>query len=528
MRHDRRAATLALWMCGALLLAAGRGAPGQGAADELAARLKAGLAAAPPALRQWYARRGYRAAWVGVRGVMPRADTLAAAIRAAAQEGLDPAVYALPALPAAPDPDRLADVELRLTGAALAYAADVANGRVAPALVHGLWSAAGARRLDPGAWLAAALDGDTLGAALAGLPPPHPGYAALRDALARYRVLATRGRWPPLAAGPPLGPGERGPAVAALRARLAVEGDLEPERSAGDTFDAAVQRAVERFQRRHGLDADGVLGPATRAALDVPVAARIRQIELNLERWRWLPRRLGERYVLANSAAFTLEAVENDRTVLRLRTVVGRPDWPTPIVSARITGLLFSPAWAIPRSIAVREILPVVRRDPGYLVREGIRVLLDSGRTVLDPAAVDWSQVSDSAFAFELRQDPGPSNPLGGLKVVFPNRFDVYIHDTPARALFRKRVRTFSHGCVRAERAAELAGFLLGDPVRWARDSVAAAMTAGRERWVPVPVPVPVHVGYWTAWVDDAGAVNFRDDVYGWDRLLAAALDARR
>jgi murein L,D-transpeptidase YcbB/YkuD len=527
MRHDRRLGTLVLGVCGALLLAAGGGGPGQGGADELAVRLKARLAGAPPALRQWYARRGYRPAWVGAGGVLPRADTLAAAIRAAAREGLDPASYALPALPASPDPDRLADFDLGLTRAALAYAGHVANGRAAPALVHGLWSAAGARRLDPGAWLAAALDGDTLGAALAGLPPPHRGYAALRDALARYRALAMRGGWPRVA-GPAPGPGERGPAVALLRARLAAEGDLDPERSAGDTFDAAVRQAVERFQRRHGLDPDGRVGPATRAALNVPVAARIRQLELNLERWRWLPRRLGERYVLANTAAFTLEAVENGHAALRLRTVVGRPDWPTPIVSARITGLLFSPAWAIPRSIAVREILPVVRRDPGYLAREGIRVLLDSGRTVLDPAAVDWSQVSDSAFAFELRQDPGPANPLGGLKVVFPNRFDVYIHDTPAQALFGERVRTFSHGCIRAERAAELAVFLLGDAVRWTHDSVVAAMTAGRERSLPVPVPVPVHVGYWTAWVDDAGAVNFRDDVYGWDRLLGAVLEGRR
>ena len=209
--------------------------------------------------------------------------------------------------------------------------------------------------------------------------------------------------------------------------------------------------------------------------------------------------------------------------------MVGRLDWPTPIVSSRITGLQFAPAWNIPRSIALQEILPVVRRDPGYLHRQRIRVFPDSaGGAEIDPATVDWSVVTDSTFAFHLRQDPGGANPLGGVRFFLPSRFDVFLHDTPARALFREPVRTASHGCVRVDRAVDLAAYLLDNPARWPRDSIRRAMKRPEGRWVALRRPIPVHLAYWTAWVDHDGTVQFRDDVYGWDGELESVLAVTR
>ena len=255
----------------------------------------------------------------------------------------------------------------------------------------------------------------------------------------------------------------------------------------------------------------------------------MRQIELNLERWRWLPRDLGDRYVMVNSAAFTLEVRDRGHRVMEMPVIVGRPDWPTPIASGRITALVFNPVWDIPPAIASQEVVPLIRRDSTYIARHGITVYRDSAKTLLpvDPVTVDWSTASESTFTLRLKQAPGYDNPLGAVKAVFGSRFNVCLHDTPVRASFQERVRTFSHGCVRVARAAELATYLLDDSTRWSGDSVQARMAAGLEKPVPLPQSIPTYLAYWTAWVDDDGSVEFRDDVYGWDRQLAAALAAR-
>ncbi len=514
--------------CGALALAGAQTARAQTLSDSIAARLRERMASQPAPAQRFYEGRDFRAAWSGNEGLLPRASEAAAVIHDAGRDGLRASDYAPPALRFLLDADSLAELDLRLTRAALAYAADLVNGRVDPPRVDTLWSAAAAHRIDLPAWLAAGVEGDSVGPVLESLAPPQGGYAALRAVLARYRDIVARGGWARLPRAA-LAPGDRGPVVAALRARLAVEGDLGAARADGDAFDATLQAALQQFQRRHGLDADGMAGPATLAALNVPAAERVRQIELNLERWRWLPRALGARYVVVNSAAFELEAVQGGSSVMTMRAIVGRPDWPTPIVGGRITGVLFGPVWNIPRAIAVQEVLPQAQGDSGYLRREGIHVFRDSaGPVEIDPATVDWSQVSETTFAFQLRQEPGRANPLGGVKFVSANRFDAYIHDTPVRALFGQRVRTFSHGCVRVERAAELAELLLHDPSRWPLDSIRAAMARPEERWVALAEAVPVYLGYWTAWVEADGTVEFRDDVYEWDARLAEALAARR
>ncbi len=438
-----------------------------------------------------------------------------------------PADYPLPPLRPALDPDVLAGFDLALTRAALRYAADLADGRVDPAAVDTAWTAA-PRAIEVAYVLAGLLDSWRLPAIRSALSPPHAGYTRLRAALARYREIADRGGWPVFPESLALAPGDSGESVSILRTRLAVEGDVKARLDSGDRYDAVLQEAVRRFQRRHGLAPDGEVGPGTLAALNVPVAQRIREIELNLERWRWLPRELGERYLAVNSAALELVVGQGDSTVMRMRAVVGRPDWPTPIVSSQITSLQFGPTWNIPRSIAVQEVAPLARRDTAYLRRERIHMFRDSaGAAEIDPATVDWSQVSEGTFSYQLRQEPGGTNPLGGVKFVFANRFNVFIHDTPHRALFREPVRTASHGCVRAERAADLAVYLLHDPTRWPRDSIRGAMDRLDGRWVPLGDSVPVHLVYWTAWAEADGTVEFRRDLYGWDRRLADALAAQ-
>jgi L,D-transpeptidase YcbB len=281
---------------------------------------------------------------------------------------------------------------------------------------------------------------------------------------------------------------------------------------------------VRRFQARHGLVADGIVGPATVRALNVPVAHRIQQIILNLERWRWLPRDLGRHYIAVNAADAMLQVVADGRTVLTSRVVVGDLRHPTPMVQARLDTVLLNPPWNVPTSIAVEEILPRLRANGRYLAENDIVIL---ERRESDPfgLAVDWSAIPSEPFPFRLQQRPGSANPLGRIKFDAPNRFDVYLHDTPVRSIFARPVRTASHGCIRVERANDLAIHVLEDGTgRWTQQRVAEAIATGDSQRIVVARSLPLYVLYWTAFAAPEGHVEFRDDVYGRDRQLAAML----
>ena len=442
-------------------------------------------------------------AWVQRYGITRQATALLDVVAHADRDGLDPADYVTPTLESLLHRDLTFDdawrLDTLLTRTFFLYARDVSYGRVEPALVDSQWTRS-ARSTDLANLLEMALDAEQVAPVLRDLAPSESGYVALRDALGRYRASAQHGDWP-MALGP----------------RLAAEGY--------DTT-AGVAAALRRFQELHGLEPDGILGPATQAQLRISAATRARTIALNLERWRWLPRSLGDRYILVNSAAFSLQLVEHDTVTLTMRAIVGRTDWPTPVVSSTATDLVFRPLWKVPRTIAVQELLPIVQKDPGYLARSGFRVFSDSSAArEVDPNTIDWGAVTQSSFAYQFVQEPGRENPLGGVKLVFWTPFSVFIHDTPARPLFSERWRTFSHGCVRVEGAAALAARLLEV---WPDDSVRAAMATGRQRWVRLPEPIPVHLVYWTAWATDDGLVAFTDDPYKWDAELARALEVRR
>lgn len=473
-------------------------------------------------LQRLYGGWSWRLLWQGDSNATARADTLLAWIERAADDGLDPAAYDVAGLRAsrlAGSDSARAVADIEFSAVFFRFGRDLAAGRVSPPLIDSLWDGTPAPP-DLVTVLSRAIERDDVNGALRNLRPPDFRYAALRGALLRYRAIADRGGWPLVPEGPDLQQGDRGPRVAALRTRLELTEGLVSSPDSAGVFDADVTAALRRFQLRMGLTADGVAGPVTRTALNVPVDARITTIEMNLERWRWAPRNLGARYLVVNIPAYALELHDGDTTAL-FRVIVGRRDWPTPITNAWLDGITFRPEWNVPRAIAVQEVVPLEVAHPGYLRDGGFRVLGLATGVPVDPDSVDWGSVDTARFPYRLVQDAGPENPLGVIRFDVRDPFNVAIHDTPQHALFNDRVRIFSHGCVRLDRADVLAAHFLPE---WSPDDVRNAMQGPPGRTITLRRRVRVLLTYQTAWVDRDGGVAFRDDVYGWDDELSHAL----
>lgn len=447
----------------------------------------------------------------------PRGLAVRQVLESADREGLSPRDYPVPST-ATP-----ALLDRAITALLLEYLTDLQAGRVAPQKVDPALFVY-RRTVDGLALLNRVADAAEPARTLADLAPGNPVYRRLRRLLSEYRALAGNGGWPAVPAGDSLKPGMTDPRISAVRRRLAATGEYTPPAETSEFYDATLEVAVRAFQRRHGLDADGAIGRGTVAALNVPVTRRIRQIALNMERFRWMPDDLGNDHVFVNMAGFELDYVKDGTTRLSMRVVVGRRFRETPIFSDAIRYLEFNPTWSVPRKIAIEDLLPKIRRDPGYLAAGGYQLLAaTAGEAPLDPATIDWSSLGAGRFPYRLRQMPGEKNALGRVKFMFPNPFDVYLHDTPAREQFRRSVRAFSSGCIRLERPLQLAEAMLRgdnqDPGR-VDEIVRSAQTTR----VNLAAAVPVHLTYLTAWIGEGGTVEFRDDVYGRDALLAKAL----
>jgi murein L,D-transpeptidase YcbB/YkuD len=526
-----------------LLLACARATAADAVAESLRLRTEqlrgaqeVRVAGAPIAARrliaEFYAQRGFHPAWTRAG----QAEALRELVAASRSHGLDPADYhaaALAALadgaqPVAPgDPGRAADRELLLTDALVRLAYHFRFGKVNPRELYPDWNftrALGA--IDPVRAIDAAIASDDLHAAVESYAPQLEAYARLRDALARHRAIAAAGGWPTVPAGPALEVGARDARVAVLRARLAASGDADPGvPSDPDHFDEALAAGVRRFQARHGLEPDGVVGRRTRGALAVDVERRIDQIRVNLERLRWVAQDLAGDYLIVDIAGFSARLYLGGRLAWSSRIVVGRPFRETPAFRATLRWVVFNPTWTVPPTILKEDLLPRLIEDPGYLERNRMTVLDRSGQPI-DAARLDWRQYASHPFPYRIVQAPGGGNPLGGLEFVLPNPHAVFLHDTPVRSLFAKPERAFSSGCIRLERALELAVLVLDDPERWSAAAIGAAIGAGERRTVPVKHRVPVMLLYFSAAADADGVMRFHPDLYGRDPGVLVALGA--
>ncbi len=341
------------------------------------------------------------------------------------------------------------------------------------------------------------------------------GVAYLESAIDQYRAIVSRGGWPNVSAGTKLKLGAADPALQQMRQRLMASGDLAESAGISDAFDSYVDAAVKRFQARHGLPADGVMGQYSLAAMNVSAPVRLGQLETNLVRLRAMSGYLGDRYVMVNIPAASIEAVENGRVVLRNTAVVGKIDRQTPILNSKINEVILNPYWTAPKSIIEKDIIPLMRKDPTYLERNAIRIFNEATGEEIPPSAVDWN--SNEAVKYMLRQDPGKINAMASTKINFPNPHSVYMHDTPQQNLFGKLQRFESSGCVRVQNVRDLATWLLRDTSGWDRATMEATIKGGTNTPIQLANPVPVYFTYVSAWSTADGVVHFRDDIYGRD-----------
>jgi murein L,D-transpeptidase YcbB/YkuD len=496
----------------------------------------------PSGVIRFYQMRKYEPAWTRDGYPLPVAEALAKAVKAAGSEGLQPRDYHQERIETSlaeirqtlvrnerPDAARIIDLEFLLSDAYLVYAAHLLNGRVNPETLHADEWTIYPSRFNLARHLSTALEGGEVEGSLKSLQPAQPGYGRLKTALVVNRALAERGGWPVIPGDGRLEKGDKSDRVPVLRSRLKVTGDMPAQADAtSDLFDEAVEEAVMRFQQRHGLYDDGIVGTRTLRALNVPVEKRIRQIELNLERWRWLPQNLGNPYILVNIAGYGLEVVENETPVLTMKIVVGTAFQKTPVFSGKMTYIEMNPFWNVPHSIATEETLGKIQKNPDFFAKENMKVFTagQNGEEV-SPAAIDWSQLSESNFPYRLRQEPGPRNPLGRIKFMFPNKHSVYLHDTSDPQLFKKERRGYSHGCIRIEKPMDMAEFVMRGSKDWSIEKIKAVLKTKETTVANLPKPIPVHILYFTAWGNGDGTVHFLEDIYRRDERLEKALQPK-
>jgi L,D-transpeptidase YcbB len=488
-------------------------------------------------VKGFYKGRNYLPAW-SEDGHLTQVDSLIKAVEDAYGDGLSPDYYHLSLIKSSADrvgkeqiaySEQLSNLDILLTDAFLTLGCHLSGGCVNPVTLETKWFAK-SMKVDISSVLEQALKKKQIREALTELRPQKDIYNSLRQALAQYREPALKTEWPRVSSGPSLKKGLKSDRVAELRKRLEASGDLAADATAvSDFFDEKLEQAVIAFQTRHGFEGDGVVGRKTLDALNVPLKKRVRQMELNMERLRWILGSQEERFIVVNIADFRLDVIEHDKSVLSMKVVVGKNYQSTPIFAAKMTYIVVNPVWNVPSSIARNEILKKIQEDPLYLTKQNIKVVEGPGfqGQQLDPEKIDWSQITANDLKYRFRQAPGPLNPLGTLKFMFPNEYNVYLHDTSTKSLFSRDVRTFSHGCIRIEKPLELAEYLLADDPRWSVKKLEAAIEKGAEQIIQVPKPLNVNFLYLTAWVDENNIVQFRNDIYGRDASLDKALQRR-
>ena len=516
--------------------------PARRVAEDMRRAIGARLKGAPPATvtpEQWrlvrilYERTTSLPVWLDTAGDDRRARALVQELAIAPSHGLVVDAARVDTLHAALVPvwgagaasaEHVADAEVLLSAAFVALAQDLLGGQLDPRAATRGWHIAPRRGEIDSMIVQRALSASS-DTAFASLAPDDPVYASLRDQLASYREIVARGGWGTVPAGPALRNGSRGDTLRlhALAKRLAREGYLSDSAWTGETYDSRLAEAVSRYQSHHAMNVDGVLSAPTVKALNVPATYRVGQIAANLERIRWLPRAMRARHLIVNVPSFRLLMREGARTVSSMKVVVGAEfqNRATPVFADSMSYVVFQPYWNVTPTIGANEIVPKASRDAGYLARNDYEVVRGDGD---DAPVVSGAQLTSAAVRagrVRIRQRPGKLNALGHAKFIFPNSYNIYLHDTPQRALFDRDVRAFSHGCIRVQRPDELAAWVLG----WDSTRVAAAMSGARpNQYAPLARKLPVFILYLTAFMRD-GELYFGNDLYARDADLVHAID---
>lgn len=477
------------------------------------------------AVIDFYRQRKYTPLWLDGNNKLNRAFDLFRTIVNADNDGLAPGDYLLGDIKRswyATQEQELAYLDLLLTAALYRYSSHVYSGASKPVEMDAEWHI-NHSTLDINSLLIYVAGNKSISSKLDQLPPQNKAYLRLKQLLQRYQELDRLGGWQEIIPGPVLEVGVQHAQVEQLRRRLEQTGDLDGCNICSiDIFDHALEEAVRRFQQRHGLQVDGKVGPETRKELNIPVSDRIRQIRVNMERWRWMPRTLGERYVMVNMTGFELYLVEDDNVKLTMPVIIGKSYRATPSFSGRISIIEYNPYWTVPVNLTIRDFVPQLIRDASVLEKKSIKLYRGWGANAeeIDPQTVNWDRLDSEHFPYWLRQDPGPKNAMGMIKFLFPNKYEIYLHGTPDRHLFDRAVRTFSSGCIRVKDPVKLAAYLLDEGSLQKEEEIMADIHLGSNQSVRLEMNIPIYLVYWTAWIDEEGRINYRPDVYGRDKLL--------
>ena len=457
---------------------------------------------------------------------------LIAEVKRSREEGLNPADYHADSLTAllkkynSKEPEKFDDLyllDILLTDAYFTLAGDYLLGKIDPeTLEFETQFYIEKNNMDFMSYLNMALKNKNIEGSLQTLLPGFEQYSDLREKLKEFCRKKSVSEWSYIPPGELLAVGASGRRVELLRQNLLAHGYSIGGDASDDYFDKNLEKALMEFQSDYGLTTDGILGNNTVRELNINLDDRINQITVNLERLRWLPDSLGKNYIYVNIADFSLDVVENSKKVMEMKVIVGNDQRSTPVFSDRIRYVVLNPYWTVPKTIAVEDKLPLIKKDISYLAENNYRLFKyrEGSLVEVDPADIEWKNIDKDNFNFIIRQDPGDNNALGRVKFLFPNKFSVYLHDTPNRGLFDHSERSFSSGCIRIEKPLELAQYLLRDNPEWTKEKIDKELQKNKEKYITLSSPFTIHLQYSTAWVGEEGKINFRKDIYGRDAKL--------
>ncbi|HBF12322.1 MAG TPA: hypothetical protein DDW49_02870 [Deltaproteobacteria bacterium] len=513
--------------------------------DIIATSIKGALSIAPKKQGEWkaysalkplYANNGYKPLWSNEGKVKSQARQLIVALESASEEGLIPENY-----PTGPLSQKIAEVrgkklttqnlislarfDLLFSNAFLIYASHLAYGFVNQESFKPVWfNSEGQGPLIQ--TLYKAVNNKNLKNVLYSLLPRETGYSQLKEAVKKYKEIVANGGWKSIPLGPKIEPLGHSPRIPLVRERLSIEDYFPKSQKDKHFYDEKLVEAVKTYQHNNGLFEDGVIGDQTISSFNVSAQTRLNQIVSNLDRMRAFPNDPGPSYIYVNIPAFYLNLVEKGNVVLTMKTITGRKERPSPLLSHKITYMVISPKWHVPTSIAVKDKLPLLQKDPNFLANNDMKLYSSEGKSLkeIDPSTVNWAEITPENFSYSIIQQPGEGNALGSIKFMFPNKHNVYLHDTSQPELFARQFRNFSSGCIRIEKPMELADYVLRGNKEWTSEKINAAITNKEEQYVPLKNPLAIHLVYRTAWIDEQEVLQLRNDVYEADKEMMAFL----